>query len=172
MQGQKEARRPGAKGKLQLVQESAPGGNLQVPHSSKHPQKEWDHSRLPSELRGKLWGLVWDATCIPTCPYMNLSVLSNDGRVEGNRQWAERSWPLSTVVNGRAESGWCVGARRVLGASPFERFLDENPILPWCLSFSDGLREADRASPCKSGTFRTNLVFRDQMQPLPTGRCR
>ena len=45
--------------------------NLQVPQSSKHPKNELVQPRLPSESKGKFFGLVWEAICIPACPCLN-----------------------------------------------------------------------------------------------------
>lgn len=70
MQGQKAAVRPGRKSETQTVA-SGIETNVQVPQSLKHPQKGLDHSRLPLLSKGKFLGFLWDATCIPWCPYMN-----------------------------------------------------------------------------------------------------
>jgi len=43
-------------------------GNIQVPQSLKQSKRELDQPRLPSASKGKFWGLVWEATCIPGFP--------------------------------------------------------------------------------------------------------
>ena len=76
MQGQKAAVRPRSGSEVQQPRTKVVRVNVQVPQSLKQSNKEKDQSRLPSESVGKLFGLVWDATCIPWCPYANTSVLS------------------------------------------------------------------------------------------------
>lgn len=47
-------------------------------------------------------GLVWEATCIPACPYMTYQYVTAR-RLERNEQWAECFGPLfvGTVVVSR-----------------------------------------------------------------------
>ena len=83
MQGQKAAVRPVTECELCPCQTNAILGNIQVPQSLKHPKRELDQPRLPSESKGKFLGLVWDAICMPTCPYASLSVLSHNEAKRG-----------------------------------------------------------------------------------------
>ena len=73
-----------------------------MPHSSKHPKNELDQSRLPSASKGMFLGLVWEATCIPACPYMTHQHVRAK-RLERNEQWAECFGPffVGTVVVSR-----------------------------------------------------------------------
>jgi hypothetical protein len=78
MRGQKAAARLVAEGELWPCQTNTIFGKIQVPQLLKHPKRELDQPRFPSESRGKFSGLVWDAICIPACPRANLSVLLHD----------------------------------------------------------------------------------------------